>query len=221
MKLTVTNTIALCIDLQEKLIPAMSHPDELVNRTSILVRGLTLHSVPVIVTRQYPKGLGDTVPEIRNALSHARTIDKLSFSCSDEPMIREALALPEPPASSSTSSISSTHKSISSPVAHIPTPLTPISSPECPPSRPWVLVCGVETHICVAQTVLDLLESGRSVGLVTDCIDSRRSGDHETAIRRMVQAGAIPMSCESVLFELTRHAGTDTFRQISRLVTGR
>ncbi|MDZ7331636.1 MAG: hydrolase [candidate division KSB1 bacterium] len=81
-----------------------------------------------------------------------------------------------------------------------------------------VAVCGIETHVCVLQTCLDLLAHGFQVHLVTDAISSRRKLDHEAAIDRMVQAGVIPTTTEAVLFELLEQAGTPEFKQISKLV---
>lgn len=81
-----------------------------------------------------------------------------------------------------------------------------------------VVVCGIETHVCVLQTSLDLLAEGFQVHLVFDAISSRRKLDHETAIDRMKQAGVIPTTTESILFELLERAGTTEFKQISQLI---
>src|SRR6056297_1358387 len=81
-----------------------------------------------------------------------------------------------------------------------------------------VLVVGIETHVCVLQTCLDLLGRGMTPVLVADCVGSRHEADHHYAIERLRNAGAIVSTAESVLFELTGTAGTDEFRQISRLV---
>lgn len=84
--------------------------------------------------------------------------------------------------------------------------------------RNQVLVFGIEAHICVLQTVLDLLAEGFQPVVVVDCLDSRNPEDKEIALRRMEQAGAWLTTVESCLFELTERGGTDSFRQISRLV---
>jgi nicotinamidase-related amidase len=81
-----------------------------------------------------------------------------------------------------------------------------------------VVVCGIETHVCVLQTCLDLLAEGFQVHLVSDAISSRRKLDHEAAIDRMQQAGIILTTTEAVLFELLERAGTPEFKQISQLV---
>lgn len=81
-----------------------------------------------------------------------------------------------------------------------------------------LLVTGIETHVCVLQTVLDLLASGYSVHVAADAVSSRKDLDYTIALFRMRQAGAVVTTVEAALFELLVQAGTDEFRQISRLV---
>lgn len=81
-----------------------------------------------------------------------------------------------------------------------------------------VVVTGIETHVCVLQTTLDLLHAGYQVQVPHDAINSRRVRDREWALHRLTAAGAVVTSTESVLFELLGRAGTDTFRAVSRLV---
>lgn len=81
-----------------------------------------------------------------------------------------------------------------------------------------VVVCGIETHVCILQTSLDLLAEGFQVHLVCDAISSRRKLDHTTAIYRMSQAGVILTTTESVLFEILERAVTPEFKRISQLI---
>lgn len=81
-----------------------------------------------------------------------------------------------------------------------------------------VLLCGIEAHVCVLQTAIDLKEAGFTPILVTDCISSRKAGDKEIALIRARQEGVLLTTSEAILFELTRKAGTDVFKQISKLV---
>ena len=81
-----------------------------------------------------------------------------------------------------------------------------------------IVVCGIETHVCLLQTCLDMLANGFQVHLVIDAISSRRKLDHEAAIDRMEQAGVILTSTESALFELLEQAGTPEFKMVSQLV---
>lgn len=82
----------------------------------------------------------------------------------------------------------------------------------------FILVAGIESHVCVLQTVVDLLERGFMPVVIEDCTSSRKESDRDTAIRRMRGEGAIISSYESILFELCRHSGTDEFKAISTLV---
>ena len=81
-----------------------------------------------------------------------------------------------------------------------------------------IVVAGVETHVCVYQTVTDLLAAGYDVTIVADAMSSRAAENRDIAIRRMVAEGAHLSSTEMVLFELTVNSGTDEFRSISKLV---
>lgn len=84
--------------------------------------------------------------------------------------------------------------------------------------RRTVVLCGIETHICVQQTALDLLDAGYRVVLLADCMGARRPEDSQVALERMRQAGAEVSTCEAVLFEWMERAGTEAFKQFSRLV---
>jgi nicotinamidase-related amidase len=81
-----------------------------------------------------------------------------------------------------------------------------------------IIVAGIETHVCVLQTCLDLLEEGFEVTLVTDCCSSRKQQDKEVAIARLTQAGVVPVTYEMLLFELTVNAKHPKFKEISALV---
>ncbi len=82
----------------------------------------------------------------------------------------------------------------------------------------YVLLCGIEAHVCVLQTAIDLKEAGYTPILVADCISSRKQSDKEIALIRAQQEGILLTTSEAILFELTRKAGTDVFKQISKLV---
>jgi len=81
-----------------------------------------------------------------------------------------------------------------------------------------VIIAGIETHVCVMQTVLDLLERGFKPIIVEDCVSSRYPNDKKIAIERMRSEGAIITTYESLLFELLQVSGTDTFKAISKIV---
>jgi nicotinamidase-related amidase len=81
-----------------------------------------------------------------------------------------------------------------------------------------VVVCGIESHVCVQQTVLDLLANGFQVNLAADAVSSRRVKDYEIALARMRQHGVEVTTTEAILFELLNVCGTDVFKQISKIV---
>lgn len=84
--------------------------------------------------------------------------------------------------------------------------------------RKQVLIAGIETHVCIWQTAIDLLEAGYEVFVVTDAVASRSKANRDIALRRLEQEGAKLTSTEMALFEMTERAGTDEFRAISKLV---
>jgi nicotinamidase-related amidase len=81
-----------------------------------------------------------------------------------------------------------------------------------------VILCGIEAHVCVSQTCLDLLDKGFRVFVVVDAMSSRTTDNHFIAVERMRDAGGVVVSTEMVLFELLEKAGTDEFKQILTLV---
>jgi hypothetical protein len=80
------------------------------------------------------------------------------------------------------------------------------------------VVCGIETHVCVNQTVLGLLERGKTVHVVVDAVASRRAIDHSTGLRKMENAGALATTTETVMFELAERAGTESFKNIQTMI---
>ena len=84
--------------------------------------------------------------------------------------------------------------------------------------KKFIILCGIETHVCVLQTCIDLLEEGYIPVIVEDCVSSRKPDDKIIAIERMRQEGARITTLESILFELTQYAGTETFKSISKIV---
>ncbi|MDR2036395.1 MAG: hydrolase [Bacteroidales bacterium] len=85
-------------------------------------------------------------------------------------------------------------------------------------NKQYVIMAGVESHICVMQTAIDLIYSGYTPVIIEDCISSRTPENRRIGIKRMRDEGAVTGSVESILFELCREAGTDTFKEISKLV---
>jgi nicotinamidase-related amidase len=173
------DAILVMIDFQERLMPAMRDHEDLEESVCKLVRGIRTLDVPILITQQYTKGLGPTVPAIAEALGEFASIEKTDFSAAGELNFLEAL-----------NEIGKTS----------------------------IILCGIETHVCVAQTALTLLELGYDVFLVEDAVSSRDKTDKRTAIKRMIQAGARPVTVEAVLFELLGTAKAAEFKEISRIV---
>lgn len=179
MRISAVECTGLVIDIQERLFPVMHKKDEFLTRVEILLQGLKLLDIPVLVSEQYPKGLGPTLQKVLDVLESNKTIEKISFSCCGEPDFLSQLKQGD---------------------------------------RKQVIICGIEAHVCVLQTVIDLVEMGFTPVVVADCISSRNPDDKKVAVERMRSEGAVITTSESLLFELTRVAGTPQFKQISRLV---
>ena len=179
MRIKREDTAALVIDIQEKLFPLMDRHEALLKKCSQLIEGLKILGVPLIVTEQYPKGLGATIQEISSRTFSFPIVEKMAFSCCDEPDVLGNRAMKN---------------------SHT------------------VLVFGIEAHVCVLQTVIDLTEKGYQPVVVADCTSSRNREDKQVAVERMRSEGAIITSCESILLELARVSGTDEFKAISRLI---
>jgi len=84
--------------------------------------------------------------------------------------------------------------------------------------RENVIIAGIESHVCVLQTVIDLLRNGFHPIVVEDCVSSRKESDKRTSLLRMQKEGAYITTYESILFELLRYSGTEQFKAISRLI---
>lgn len=179
MRIIAEDTLALIIDVQEKLVPAMAEGDKCLSGIKRLIEGFKLLQVPFIVTQQYTKGLGMTVDGIRDCIEDFSYLDKISFSSYEEEKIKVAIGSFK---------------------------------------RKNIILCGMEAHVCVQQTAIDLKAAGYEVVVVADCISSRKKEDMEIALRRFEYENIMLSTCESLLFELTRKAGSTTFKSISNLI---
>lgn len=179
MRITKENTVALIIDIQERLVPAMFEKETLIKNCSTLIEGLAALNVPMLVTQQYTKGLGETADEIKAVIPDFAFIEKRDFSCCDEPAVMEEL------------------KSLSA-----------IN----------IIICGIESHVCVLQTAVDLKAAGYNPVVVMDCVSSRVPQSIELAKERFRFEGILMTSYESILFELTRSSAAPGFKAISKLV---
>ncbi len=168
----------LIVDVQEKLIPLIPVADQLITNCRKLLEGAAALGIPASGTEQYPKGLGNMVPELAERLG--KMPEKVRFSCAE--------ALDWGPAGGD------------------------------PDAKDQIVVAGIEAHVCVLQTVLDLLAAGYRVFVPADAVASRKKLDWKIALGRMADSGAVLTTTESVLFECCEAAGSPEFKTISRLV---
>ncbi len=165
------------VDVQEKLTPHVLNAERLVNRCEWLIRLAKELAVPVVVSEQYPKGLGSTVEPLRTIALSARCVDKVHFSCYREPSFV-------------------THwQSI---------------------KRKQVVIAGIETHVCVLQSALDMKKAGLDVFVVVNAVSSRHEVDHKYGLKRMKQEGVHLVTAEMVFFEWVGQAGTPEFKALSQ-----
>ena len=169
----------LVVDIQEKLLPAMFEKERVTANSEKLIRGARILGVPVVVTEQYRKGLGPTVPGIAAAMEKFAPLEKLTFSACGAAGWRAAFNKAD------------------------------VSD---------MVLCGIECHVCVTQTCLDLLDSSFTVFVAADATSSRTAENYRAGLERMRDSGAVIVSTEMILFELLGRAGTDEFKQVLNLV---
>jgi nicotinamidase-related amidase len=188
-RLKKEDVVLVGIDFQERLMPAMKGKEELETTAVKLIKGCRILGIPVIMTQQYTKGLGPTVAAITDALT--APLGEEIAAAEFHPVEKTSFsAMGEPVFSETLEKL----------------------------GRKTVVIAGIEAHVCVQQTVIDLLEKGYQVFVAQDCISSRSNTDKKYAQRRMGDAGAVGTTYESILFELLGGAKASGFKQISALV---
>jgi nicotinamidase-related amidase len=175
-----SNCALIVIDVQEAFRSVIPEFPNIVPRICTAVSGFQILGVPILVTEQYPKGLGPTAEEIALSLpDDLERIEKTAFSAGGVEAFAEKLDGLD------------------------------VSQ---------VVLCGVETHVCVSQTAHDLLDAGFEVHILTDCVASRFDHDKEAGLSKMYGSGADPSSVEMALFELMRDSGHEKFKVIQALI---
>jgi nicotinamidase-related amidase len=173
--------VLVVVDVQERLFNAMDaeRRDDMVANVKILVSAAQRLGVPVLVTEQYPKGLGRTLPEVRALLGDTPALEKTAFSCAGaDGFVEQLRGL----------------------------------------GADQVLLAGIEAHVCVLLTALDLLERGLRVAIVADAVCSRRPASLTTGLEEARQAGAVITSTETVVFRWLGRADNEAFRELSKLL---
>jgi nicotinamidase-related amidase len=167
----------IVVDIQEKLLPPIFQKDQLVRNSQLLIRAAGVLKIPAIVSTQYAKGLGKTVPEIASLLPETEGIDKDRFSCFGSDVFCSLLK-------------------------------------RLPGNRNTLLLCGMESHICVMQTALAALREGYIVHVASDAVSSRTEWNWKIGLERMRDAGAVISSTEMVIYELMRSSSSPAFKEI-------
>lgn len=167
-------TALLVIDLQEKLLPAIASHERVLANSLLLLRLAKVIDLPVVLTTQYKRGLGETVPAVRE-LAGVEALDKTSFGCFGDDAFRARL------------------KSL---------------------GRDQLLVAGIESHICVTQTVLGALAQGYHVHVASDAVGSRTEANRQVGLARMERAGALASSAEMALYELLGRSDGAAFKAL-------
>ena len=172
-------SVLVVVDVQEKLLPAIPGGDAIVSRINLLASSARILRVPVVVTEQYPQGLGPTVAALHGALGPFEPLVKVHFSCASGPGFMEHLA---------------------------------------GLGRSQVVLAGIEAHVCMAQTAVELSGKGYGVWIVTDATGSRKAADAASAFGRLAAGGIVLTTAEAVAFEWLRQAGTPEFKAVQKLV---
>jgi nicotinamidase-related amidase len=171
------------IDIQEKLLPPIFQKAQLIKNSQLLIRLADILKIPALMTTQYARGLGNTVPEIASLLPDTQAIDKQIFSCFGSDAFCSQLK-------------------------------------RLPGNRNTVLLCGMESHICVTQTALGALREGYIVHVASDAVSSRTEWNRKIGLERMRAAGAVISSTEMILYELLRSSGAPAFKELLPYLKG-
>lgn len=165
------------VDIQEKLLPPIFEKERLVRNSQLLIRLAGILKIPTLLSTQYSRGLGGTVPEIASLLPETAAVDKQMFSCFGSDAFCSLLKRMQG-------------------------------------TRSTILLCGMESHICVTQTALDALREGYIVHVASDAVSSRAEWNWKVGLERMRAAGAVISSTEMILYELMGSSGVPAFKEI-------
>lgn len=177
MLLQKEKSCLLLIDVQEKLTPHVMNAESLITNCQWLMHLASELDVPLLVSEQYRKGLGQTIEPLRKLMPGKTDIDKVHFSCYQDSSFLKHWQLI---------------------------------------NKKQAVLAGIETHVCVLQTALDLRNAGVEVYVVIDAVSSRHLIDHQCALERMQHAGVQLVTREMVFFEWIEQAGTSAFKGLSQ-----
>ncbi len=178
--LNADKAVLLVVDIQEKFVPVVFAVERLIAKTTALIEAAKLLELPIVVSEQYPKGLGSTVKALSDILPEgAVRLEKTAFGCLGDQGIADHL------------------KSL---------------------GRSQIMVCGLEAHVCVNQTVHQLLSAQYQVHLIEDALATRDPVNLEIGVRKMREAGAITSCVEMAIFELMGQSKHPKFKALQALI---
>lgn len=182
VRLDRAHTALLIVDVQERLFAAMDpeHREAMVRNVKLLATAARRLGMPLTVTEQYPKGLGHTLPEVREALGAVEPVAKVAFSCC--------------------AAVDGLGDGLRRRGAHA------------------VVVAGIETHVCVLMTALDLMATGFTVHVPVDATVSRTREHWDAGLALLRAEGAVVTTTETVVFQLLGQADTEDFRALAPLL---
>lgn len=177
--LNVEDSLLLIIDIQDRLLNAVFNAGQVEKNAKIISKAASTLEIPVIITEQYPKGLGETIPAVKENISNAKFFEKAAFNALFDMDLVSLLKNS---------------------------------------GRKQIILCGIETHICVHQTASSLIENGYEVHIAKDICGSRTLDEYITAIKYMRNYGVHIKSTEMILFELLKSARNPKFKEIQNLI---
>lgn len=192
------DALLVFIDVQGRLAELVDGAETLFRNLRRLLKGMNALGVPVIVTEQLPEKLGSTREEFQELLSGS-PIAKSSFGCCGEPAFLHSMR---------------SERGFCTPKSNDQRERQPLEKT----GRRQVILCGIETHVCVYQTALELLAAGYEVQVVTDAVSSRDPANKALALRRMENEGVKLTGTEMLLFELLGDAKAPAFKSILQIV---
>lgn len=173
--------VLVVVDIQERFADLIHHMDRVIERSQRLIRFCQALELPILVTEQYPRGLGRTMPPIAELCSGIAPLEKLHFSCAADDGFNAALAAT---------------------------------------GRDQIILCGIETHVCVYQTAADLRRRGLQVVVAADAVSSGSKDNRKLGLRAMGALGVQILGSQMIMFEILRRAGTPEFKRCADLLRG-
>lgn len=177
MLLDASDSLIVFVDVQEKLAPVIHQRDQLIGRMRWLGEIANELSLSILVTEQYPKGLGISVDDLSGVIENSTVIEKTHFSAWQEPAFVDAVKAS---------------------------------------GKRQIILLGMEAHVCILQTAIDMKTDGFSVYVAEDAVGSRRESDKQAGLQRMRQYGIEVITTEMAAYEWLHRSGNDTFRHITK-----